>query len=353
MDRDVSAISISSGTIIRAIVIGLVFYAIYQVKEVVLIVLASIVIATAVEPLTRRLLKIGIPRVVSVIFLFLALITAFIVFFYFFIPPLLDEVSTFISSVPKYLGFIDGLDTVLDNLFGAQNVVGDLSRNLNAGDVFTNLKGTIFSVTGGAFQTINFLFGGATQFILVLVISFYLSVQERGIENFLRIVTPSKHERYVLDLWERSQRKISLWMQGQLLLGLLIGVLTYLGLTILGVPYALLLAVISGLFEIIPVFGPIMGATPAVLVAFAQGGATLGFMVVGFYIIIQQFENHLIYPLVVRKVTGVPPLLVIISLIVGWKLAGFMGVLLAVPISSALVEFASDLEKRKQPTPSV
>lgn len=327
--------------------VAIVFWALYLMRDLALIVLTSVVIASSIEPLTKQLLRLKIPRVVSVIFLFLAFIALFLVLLYFFVPPLFDEASNFIEELPQYLGFINGFDNTLDGLFGAQSLLSDFSSNLSGTDLLTNAKGAIFGLTGGALQTVNFVFGGLTGFILILVISFYLAVQDRGVENFLRVVTPVKQEKYVIDLWQRSQHKIGLWIQGQLLLGLLIGVLIYLGLTILGVPYAFLLAIIGAVFELIPVFGPIMGAIPAVILAFVTGGATLGFIVVGFYIIIQQFENHLIYPLVVRKITGVPPLLVILSLIIGFKLAGFLGVVLAVPVASALIEFVSDMEKKK------
>lgn len=347
MDKEVSSISISTGTIVRVFLVALLFAGLYLVRDVMLVVLTAVVMASAIEPFTVRLTRIGVPRVAAVLLLFLALFALFFVLFYFFLPPLLAETLNFIELMPQYLGFIEGLDSTLYSIFGAQNILSTLADTLSSGDALSDLKNTIFGVTGGAIQTLNFIFGGVTGFVLILVIVFYLSVQERGVENFLRIVTPLKQEKYVLDLWERSQHKIGLWLQGQLLLGLLIGVFVYLGLTVLGVPYAFLLAVIAALFEIIPVFGPIMAAVPGVILGFVSGGAALGFVVVGFYIIIQQFENHLIYPLVVRKVTGVPPLLVIVALIVGFKLAGFLGILLAAPISSVIMEFAADLEKKK------
>lgn len=136
-------------------------------------------------------------------------------------------------------------------------------------------------------------------------------------------------------------------MQGQLLLALIIGVLVYLGLTILGVKYALLLAILAAFAELVPVVGPVLAAIPAIAIAFTDGGTSLGFMVVAFYIIIQQFENHLMYPLVVNKVVGVPPLLVILGLIIGAKLFGFLGILLSVPVAAALMEFVKDVEKNK------
>ena len=133
-------------------------------------------------------------------------------------------------------------------------------------------------------------------------------------------------------------------MQGQLILALIMGVLVYLGLTILGVKHALLLAVIAAVFEIIPVFGPVLSAVPAVLIGFADGGVTIGVLVIALYVIFQQFENHLIYPLVVTRVVGVPPLLIILALFIGFELAGFLGVILSVPVAATIQELARDIE---------
>ena len=204
-------------------------------------------------------------------------------------------------------------------------------------------------VFGNAVTAATRIFGGVFSFILIFVFSFYFAVIETGVDDFLQIVTPRSHQAYVLGLWKRSQHKIGLWMQGQLILGLLMGVLVYLGLTILGVPHALVLAVIAGCFEIIPVFGPILSAVPAVTIAFVGGGVSLGILTVALYVIAQQFENHLIYPLVVTRVVGVPPLLVILGLIVGAQLAGFLGIILSVPVAATLQEFVRDLEAGKIP----
>jgi predicted PurR-regulated permease PerM len=156
-----------------------------------------------------------------------------------------------------------------------------------------------------------------------------------------------RHEEYIIGLWKRSQKKIGKWLQGQILLGLLVGIFVFLGLTILGVKYALLLGILSTVFEIIPVFGPVMAAIPAIAVAFIQA-PILGLSTLGLYVIVQQFENHLIYPLVVRKTIGVPPLLVIIAIVVGGKLAGIYGIMLSVPLAAVLIEFLNDLAERKK-----
>ena len=185
-------------------------------------------------------------------------------------------------------------------------------------------------------------------FVLVVVFSFYFAVQETGVDDFLRVVTPLRYQERVQNLWKRSQIKIGLWMQGQLALALIIGVLVYLGLTILGVPYALLLGLLAAVFELIPVFGPVLSAIPAAAIALTDGGVTLMFLVIGLFAVIQQFENHLIYPLVVTKVVGVPPLLVILALLVGAKLAGFLGIILSVPAAAVIQELVYELGQERK-----
>ena len=202
------------------------------------------------------------------------------------------------------------------------------------------------ALVSGATGTISFFFGSLFNFLLVIVLSFYFTAQKYGIDNFLKIVVPPEHSAYAINLWRRSQRKIALWMQGQLVLALIIFVMTYLGLLLLGVEYAFLLAVVAAVGELIPLVGPFISAVPALAVAFGTGGPYLALWVLGLYVIIQQLESNLIYPLVVKKVVGVPALLVILGLIVGGTLFGFLGLILSVPVAAALMEFVKDVEKR-------
>jgi len=343
-----TVIAISSGTILKTILIILLFVFLYMLRDLVLVLLTAVVIASSVEPATRWLGRYKIPRIPAVLLIYLLVAGIFVGLLYLFIPPILNETSSLVSSAPKYLESIK-IYSPINNLgiSGADNFVGGISNSLSLKDLVNGIQDAAASFSGGAFQTVSLIFGGVFSFILIIIISFYFSVQKNGIENFLQIITPVKHERYIINLWRRTQTKIGKWMQGQLLLGVLIGILVYLGLTVLGVEYALILALLAAIAELIPVFGPILAAVPAVILGFTDSVA-LGFMVIGFYVIIQQFENHLIYPLVVRKVVGVPPLLVILALIIGAKLAGFLGIILSVPIAAAIMEFTDDVQKEKQ-----
>ncbi|HUO56353.1 MAG TPA: AI-2E family transporter, partial [Candidatus Paceibacterota bacterium] len=271
----------------------------------------------------------------------------FFVIFYFFLPSLFGDISSFISSLPNYIETINQTGA-LDQF---ANIVGlPAPSTLPAESLLNNIHNALdIGVFNNAFDTASQIFGGIFSFVLIIIFSFYFAVLETGVDDFLRIIVPKNQQEYVLGLWRRSQHKIGLWMQGQLLLAIIMGVLVFLGLTILGVPDALVLATVAGCFEIIPVFGPTLSAIPAVAVAFATGGITLGLLTVGMFVIAQQFENYLIYPLVVTRVVGVPPLLVILALIVGGEFAGFLGIILSVPIAATVQEFVRDIEHGRLP----
>lgn len=339
-------ITITTGTIIKTLLLLAGAWLLFHLRDMVLVVFTAIVLASAIEPGVTGLVRRKVPRLLSVVLVYVLLFCVFFGIFYFFLPSVLEDLAMFIASLPSYMdafsrvGAFDDYARILGiatpSALSSNDVMDTVRSTMNLGGTF-----------GNAFSAVSNVFGGVVSFILIIVLSFYFAVIETGVSDFLRIVTPRRYEPYVLDLWKRSQHKIGLWMQGQLLLAVIMGVLIYLGLTILGVKHSLFLAVVAAVFEIIPVFGPTLASVPAVIIAFVDGGATLGLLTVALYIIAQQFENHLIYPLVVTRVVGIPPLLVILALIVGAKLAGFLGILLSVPVAGALREFIKDLENKR------
>jgi predicted PurR-regulated permease PerM len=310
-----------------------------SVALVVLVVISAIVIASATEPGTRALMKYKIPRVFAVIGVYSVFISFFVALGYFFIPSVLQETTAMLRTLSEP-------EVTKEVTFHAP-LIGTVSFD----ELAQQMQEFFDRASGSPISTISTIFGGITSAALVVVLSFYFAVQERGIDDFLRIVTPLHYEQYVVGLWHRTRHKIARWMQGQFILALLIGVFTYLGLTIVQVPYALILSVIAGLFEIIPLFGPVLSAIPAIAFAFTAGGFSLALAVLFIYVCIQQFENHLIYPLVVTQVVGVPPVMVILSLVVGLKLAGFFGVLLAVPAAALIQEILTEMDKDRNRQP--
>lgn len=336
--------TITASSWLKGVVVFALALALFKIRDIVLVVLTAIVIASAVEPAAVWAKRYKIPRIPTIlaVYVFLALIFAGL--FYFLLLPLLGEFTNFVASFPQYSEAILA-DPGFTGSFG--NIWGAISNSFSPDDIISHINTLVGTFSKGAFSSASIVFGGALSFILIVVLSFYLAVQDDGVGKFLKTITPWKHESYILSLWNRSKHKIGLWMQGQLLLAVIIMVLVYLGLLLIGIEHALLLAVLAGVLEIIPIFGPIMAAIPAVLIGFTQGGTSTGLIVAGLFLIIQQFENQLIYPLVVKKVVGVPPMVSILALLIGGKLAGFLGILISVPLATVVIEFLNDLEEKK------
>ncbi|MEK9177384.1 MAG: AI-2E family transporter, partial [Patescibacteria group bacterium] len=336
------------GTILATVAILIGVWLLFVLKALVLIVLTAIVIASAVEPGIRWFLDRGFHRNMAVTLIYATVLALFFAPLYFFVPPLLDEAVSFISTMARYLeGF--NVEALLSS-----ELLASTKEVVNAGsltNIVLEFRQFFTSASGGAFHALASIFGGVFSTFLVVILSVYFAVNETGIDDFLRIVVPPKYESYAVSLWRRSQAKIGLWMQGQLVLSLIMGVLAYLWLAILQVPYAFLIAVFAAVIEVVPIFGSFLSGTIAVVVAWTAGGPTLAVLVLGGFVIINQLQSHLVYPLVVKRIVGVPPLLVVLSLIVGSQLAGFYGILLSVPAAATLKEFVSDIQARRQKEP--
>lgn len=344
MEPTKQTIDIGSGTIIRALLFILLLVFLYFIRNIIGIVIFSVVIASAVEPAAQWFSNRKIPRVIGVLVTYIVAFILLGIAFSLVVPPLFSELSGFASNLPAFIENATRPDVIDQYVPSLPESIGKI-----LGSVGQSIGTALAGFSGDFFQTVSGIFGGALSLIVIIVLSFYLSVQEHGIENFLRIVTPMNYEEYILNLWKRSSRKIGRWLQGQILLGLLVGVMVFLGLTILQVPFALSLAILAALFELIPMFGSTLAAIPAVIIAFFQE-PLLGLLTVILYFVVQQIENNLIYPIVMRKALGVHPALAILSMIIGAQLAGVFGVLLAIPVVVVLVEISNDIAARKQVT---
>jgi predicted PurR-regulated permease PerM len=346
MNKHVS-ITITPGTVIMTILIGAAAYALWLLRDIALLVLTAIVIASAIEPGVSFFTKRRIHRIVAVTIVYLGVFGALFGMVYAFFPPILDETQGFLSTAPQYLDTLNLPSSLTGVAETARTAVGS-GQSQSIFDTLFAFQSAFADTSGGVIRVVSTFFGGIFSLLLVVVLSFYFAIQSTGVEDFIRLVAPARHEEYATGLWHRAQRKIGQWMQGQLLLSVISGTITYLGLLILGVPYALLLAVIAAVMNIVPVFGSLIAGVIATIVAFSSGGVTLALIVAGLFLIINQFEGNLLYPLVVNKVVGIPPLLVILALLVGGSLAGFLGVVLSIPLAAAFREFLADVERNKR-----
>lgn len=328
-------INVSTSTIVRFILIILMLVFLYLIRDILLIVIISIIIAAAATGPVSWLQNKRVPRLLGVVFvylLFLLLLASVIALVF---PPLSEQVRQLSSSFP---GFLDKINLNIREWRGGYQIEGNLQSLL------TQIGNKISESTASVFSTIVSLFGGIFSAAVILVVSFYLTVQEKGLKKFFISLTPSDHQQYISNLIERIEVKIGGWLRGQLLLMLIVGLLVYLGLVLLGVKYALTLALIAGILEIVPYLGPIIAAVPAIILAFLQA-PVLGLLVFILYIVVQQLENYIILPQVMRKTVGLNPIIIIVAMLIGAKLAGILGIILSVPLTAAITEFVKDFKE--------
>ncbi len=349
MDR-ISEFSVSVGTLLKIAFVGIGLYLVFFFRDLVLIVLTAVVLASALEPAIKMLQRWYMPRIAAVASVFALVMLVLVFIGITLLPRLAGEVAYFSNDLPTYLESVHvWLNTQAENSQFINNVleVGDVSIS----EMFNNLSKTVGFAASSLAYMLSVLFSSIVTVLLILILSFYFASQEYGIDNFLKIVVSPKYSKYAVNLWRRSQRKIGLWMQGQMLMMLMTGTIVYIGLSIIGVSYpfilkyALLLALLAALAELIPVAGAFLSAVPAVILALVGGGIPAALVVAGFYLVYQQIQGNLVYPMVVNKVVGVPPLLVLIGLIVGAQLFGVLGAILSVPFAAALMEYVKDVER--------
>lgn len=330
-------VSISTTTLLKIVLVALLIVALYIIRDIILTLVVAMLLASAMDPLVEWLYhRTRFPRGLSVILVYLIFISLVGLIIYFVIPAMVTqfhELAGNLGSVKEALASRTSLLTrVLDQL-------GITSGFSEIGKQFTKITSSFFATTLGVFT-------GIIQIIATLAISFYLISSENGMKNLIKSLVPFKHKAYAVALTEKVEKKIGRWLLGQLILSGFIFLLTLIGLSALGVKFALALALLAGLLEIVPYLGPILSAVPAVFVAFVQS-PPLALFVVLLYIVVQQIENYVLQPKVMGKTVGANPVVILLAILIGFKLAGILGMLLAVPIVATVSVFISDFRETR------
>ena len=339
-------VSISTGTIIRLIVILLVLGFLFLIKDVLALLFVAIILSAAFDPMVDWLQARKFPRALSILgvyVLFLSLVAGTIFLISGPVVEQIKEISRDANTAQFYQKIEEGFNSLKQLSFAAEE--GQQATGL------AFITNGLSKATNGIFSFVVSLFGGVISFFIILVITFYLVFEEEGMKRFIRSMTPLKHQPYVTQLINKIQHRMGYWLRGQLILSLIVFTLVYIGLSIIGIKYALILALVAGLFEIIPYLGPLMSAVPATFFAFAQS-PWHALAVVCLYFAIQQAENHLIVPKVMGKSVGLNPIIVILSILIGARVGGVIGAVLAVPVATALAVYLEELlgQKAKQET---
>lgn len=324
-------VEISPSIIFRTLLILGVIWFLYVIRDVIALFLISVIITAALTPIIRHMQRI-MPRSISVTLVYILFFCAVGLLIYFILPVLTEQMEELSSALPEQIKWVQ-------EKFGLEQETSANSTLANIGAQMAGSLQNIVSTTAG-------VFAGMISAVAVIAMSFYMSLQKNGLKRFLTSITPQKHKDYVNSLTDRIEGTFGRWVVGQIITMLFVGTLYYISLSALGVPYALVLAVLGGLLEIVPYFGPIMSAVPAALLGFMIDPLT-GVLVIVAYILINMLENYVLIPKIMNRAIGLNPVAIILALLIGLQVAGIIGVILAVPIAGAIGIFARDLMDKK------
>ena len=312
-------IDISHKTVFFITTFILTLWILFLIRDLLIILFVGLILMSALTPMINLLVKLKLPKSLSIAITYIIIVGIVAGILMSVLPPLIEQTSRLIVTLPPLTARFFNVTNIDRSVF--QSELSNLSKN-------------IFSITINIFD--HFL-----TIIFLLVLTFYLLLERDNLENRVASLFIGKEER-VRKLIIHIQDKLGAWLRGQLLLSFIIGVMSYIGLTILNIPYALPLALFSGVMEVVPVIGPIISALPAILIALTVS-PVLSMAVAAMFFIIQQSENHLIVPQVMKRAVGLNPLVVILAIAIGSRILGLSGALLAVPIAVVVQIIVSEI----------
>jgi len=327
-------VNITTINVIKILLMFILFYFLFLIREILAVLFISLVLASAIDPWVDWFEKRKIPRGISMFIIYFFVFAIIALVLYLLIPPIIEQVNDLAKNFPQiFEKVISGVSKLKD--YSLQHGILDNIKD-SIGSISSNLQ----NAAGGLFSTVSGIFGGIVTFFLVLVITFYMVVEENALKKVVWSIAPEKHQIYIMQLVNRMQKKVGLWLRGQLILSVIIFALTYCSLTIVNIitgqmEYALVLALLAGLTEFVPYLGPILAAIPAVFLALTQS-PMLALTVAVIYYIIQLMENNIIVPKLMQKVVGLNPIVSIAVLLIGFKVGGIVGAILSIPVATAV-----------------
>lgn len=303
----------------------------WLISDILILLFASVVFATALDPSVKALQRYKLPRVLAVIVIYLIFAAVVIGTLFLVVPTVTAQVGTISGNLPTYQ---EKLKTLVAQSPQLTMLYGKLSHQ--ATGLSENLLNNAAPVAAS-------FFSGVLGFLTFLVLTFYmLSGGKKMVIGAFDFIPQPHLKKRLINLSLAISTKLGYWLRGQAILGAIIFVASFIGLSIIGLDYALTLAVIAGIMELVPLVGAYLGAIPAILVAFTISPAK-GLVVALFFLAIQQIEGHVIVPQVMKRALGLPPIIILSAVLIGGKLFGFIGVLLAAPVAAAILVVIEDI----------
>ena len=316
----------------RIFIFSLIVVVFYLGRQILLGLFLAIVIASGLEGLVDLLEKTGLPRSISVILLFLALLLLIVFVVYSIFPLALAEFNTIFSGVTQT---------------GGLAVLSSLKSSKSFSTTLTELSTQAFSGGGSPLDFFSSALGGFGLAASVIISSFYLSLSRDGVERFIQVVVPPDYESTALRVYARAKRKLGAWFRMQIFLTLIMGLTVWAGLSILGVDYAFFLGCLAGIFELVPFLGPILAGAVAVISAMGTS-STLAIYTLIFFVLAQQFESNILVPLLSRHTIGIHPVIAIVALLIGAEVGGLLGIVISIPAAAVFQEMIEEWSTRKR-----
>jgi predicted PurR-regulated permease PerM len=326
--RRMQKIEISTATILRTVGVILAVILLYFIREIVAIVIASVLLAALIDPFADWLERFKFKRGFAVMTVYAVLIAIAASIFFFTAPTIANQSKTLFEKYEPYITRIAGDNPVVRGVLSGEIFDRDIQEIVHA------VRQTgIANALPDILSTVTDAFGALVALMLILVLAFYIVVEEKALRNGLIFFIPDKYENLVQSIIPKAKKKIGQWLRGQLLIMLIIFSITYVFLEfILDVPFALILALIAGLLEVVPFIGPMLAVIPALVIGFSVSPA-VAFLVGLLYFGLQQLEGEVLTPKIMQKVTGINPVISILAVIIGFELAGPIGAIIAIPLA--------------------
>jgi predicted PurR-regulated permease PerM len=326
-------VEIAPRTIIFAVLFILGLYFLWIIKDLLFSLLIAFILMSALRPAVHGLENKGVPRKIAAVLVYFLFIFVFVYLFSLIVPPIVIEVTALIRNLPLIVR--DVVDPTISQWLQLDTIT----------QYIPNVTQQIFDIIGNVFSNIVFV-------VSTLFFGFYFIIEEDTIQRFVTKLYDDEKSTKIIATFKHAEKRLSAWFWGQITLMLVIGLLTFIGLSLIGMKYALALAVLAGLLEVVPNLGPTIAAVPAVLIGFSISNVT-GLATLALTVIIQQLENAFIVPLIMRRAVGLDPIVTLVALIIGGKIGGVLGVLLAIPILLFVGTFVFEIKKNRDLVDSI
>lgn len=340
-----------SAMVILAVIIGA--YLLYAIGNILILFFISFFIAAALDPLIDALQRIKIPRAIGILLIYFVILILVAILIANLLPLIAAQLVSIATLVNNFIVGIS--NSPVDNLpFGSmiKPYLNDLYKAIDFKVVAVQLQNSLqlistqlLSLGGNLWSIILQISNGLMNFILILILVFFMTVDEMALEHFCISIFPNRYSEYISRRMQTVKVKIGEWIRGQLVVSVVAAVISFVGLAIFGVNYSLTIAVITGICMIIPVFGRVVACIIVLPIVLNQSPALALFLII-YYFGISQIENNILVPLLMNRAVGLSPILIIFALLVGFQFLGLLGLVLAIPIATIIAVFARDVGRR-------